>query len=120
MKRIAFVFAAVIALTVPTFAAEQLTPHQLTSLVASDKTSAEHLRIADYYRAQADKLLAESNDHARMAAGFRANLATKNTKRASGTVNHCDYLAQMLKAKSEQARAFAAEHTLMAKAAESN
>jgi hypothetical protein len=35
-------------------------------------------------------------------------------------VNHCDYLAQMLKAKSEQARAFTAEHTLMAKAAESN
>jgi hypothetical protein len=118
VKRIAFVFAAALALTLPTFAAEQFTHQQLASLVASAKTSAEHLRMANYYRAQADRLLAESNDHARMGAAFRSNPATNNAKRANGTVNHCEYLAQTLKAKSEGVRALAEEHERMAKGAE--
>jgi len=117
MKRIAIVLVAVLALTAPTFAAEQLTPAQLASLVASARTTTEHSRIADYYRAQADKLAAESNDHTKMAATFRANPATNNEKRVQATVNHCEYLAQTLKASSEKARALAAEHGQMAKAA---
>ena len=114
MKQIAYVLVAVFAFTVPAFAAEQLTPVQLASLVASAHTATEHTRIADYYRAQADKLLAESNDHARMAEAFRANPAANNEKRAQATVNHCEYLAQSLKARSEKARALANEHERMA------
>jgi hypothetical protein len=117
MKRIAFVLAAIVALAVPTFA-EQLTPQQLAALLAGAKTTSEHVRIASYYRAQADKLLAESNDHARMAAAFRANSATNNEKRAQGTVNHCEYFAQTLKAKSEKLRAVAEQHDRLAQAAE--
>ena len=118
MKRIAFVLVSVLAFSIPTFAAEQLTPAQLASLVASARTTTDHTRIADYYRAQADKLLAESNDHARMAANFRGNPATNNEKRAQATVNHCEYLSQTLRAKSERVRALADEHEKMAKAAE--
>jgi len=66
---------------------------------------------------QADKLLAESNDHAKMAAMFRANPVTNNQKRALTTVNHCEYLAQTLKEKSQKIRALADEHQRMAKAA---
>jgi len=73
MKRIILVLVTVFALSLPSFAAEQLSPQQLAALVASAKTMVEHERIANYYRAQADKLLSESNDHARMAAAFRAN-----------------------------------------------
>jgi hypothetical protein len=119
MKRIAFILVTVLALiSVPAFAAEQLTPQQLASLVASAKTSVEHTRIATYYRTQADKLLVESNDHARMAATFRANPVANNEKRASATVNHCEYLARSLKEKSQKLRALAEEHEGMAQAAQ--
>lgn len=116
MKRIAFVLIAVLAFTTSNFA-EQLTPAQLASLVASARTSADHARIANFYRAEADKLFAESQDHARMAAAFRGNVATNNNKRAQGTINHCDYLAKSLKARSQKARALADEHDRMTKAA---
>ena len=117
MKRIVFVLVTVFALSVPSFAAEQLSPQQLASLVASARTTVEHERIANYYRNQADKLLAESNDHAKMAAAFRANPVTNNEKRAGATVNHCEYLAQSLKERSQKIRALAEEHQSMAKAA---
>lgn len=117
MKRIVFVFLAVLALTVPGFSAEQLTPAQLASLVASARTTADHVRIAEYYGAQADRLDAQSDDHAKMAATFRANPTTNNEKRVRETVNHCEYLAQTLKARSEKARALADEHEQMSKAA---
>ena len=50
MKRIVFVLVTVVALFLPSFAAEQLSPQQLASLVASAKTTVEHERIANYYR----------------------------------------------------------------------
>ena len=118
MKCIAFILAASFVLTVPTFAAEQLTPQQLTSLVAGAKTTAEHQRIANYYRTQADKLLAESNNHARMATIFRANPATNNDKQIYATVNHCEYLAKTLKATSNKVRAIADDHEQMARVAD--
>lgn len=117
MKSFVFVLVTVFALSVPSFAAEQLSPQQLASLVASARTSVEHERIANYYRNQADKLLAESNDHAKMAAAFRANPVTNNEKRAAATVNHCEYLAQSLKERSQKTRALAEGHQSMAKAA---
>ncbi|HEY2468548.1 MAG TPA: hypothetical protein VGI45_12025 [Terracidiphilus sp.] len=117
MKRIAFVLAAIFVITVPTFASAEFTSRQLASLVAGAKTAAEHQRIANYYRAQADKQLAESNDHARMAAAFRANPATNNDKRVQSTVNHCEYLAKTLRAKSDTARALADDHERMARVA---
>ena len=118
MKRIAFILVASLVLTVPTFAAEQLTSQQLASLVASAKTSAEHQRIANFYRAQADKLLAESDEHARMATAFRANSATNNDKQVFSTANHCAYLAKALKAKADKVRVIAANHEQMAHAGE--
>jgi len=118
MKRIAFFLVASFVLTVPTFAAEQLTPHQLASLAASAKTNAEHQRIANFYRAQADKLLAESDEHVRMATAFRANSATNNDKQVFSTGNHCAYLTKTLKAKADKVRAIAADHERMARAAE--
>ena len=117
MKSFVFVVVTVFALSVPSFAAEQLSPQQLASLVASARTTVEHERIANYYRNQADKLLAESNDHAKMAAAFRANPVTNNEKRAAATVNHCEYLAQSLKERSQKTRALAEGHQSMAKAA---
>jgi|GEM_PF-1908860 hypothetical protein len=123
MKRTIVVFAFVIALSASTFAAtsrpaQQLSGKQVSALIASAKTSAEHQKIADYYRAKAQSYLAESNEHERMAAQFAANPITNNAKTVHGTVNHCQYLAQSLKAKSVRAQELAFEHEKMAKQAE--
>jgi hypothetical protein len=50
MKRIILVLVTIFALSLPSFAAEQLSPQQLAALVASAKMMVEHERIANYYR----------------------------------------------------------------------
>ena len=120
MKRIAFIFALVLALAVPSFATsnpERLSQKQLDSLIAGASTPAEHQRIADYYRAESARLLAEASAPAQMAAAFRANPVTNNEKTARGTVNHCEYVANTLRTKSAKARALAENHERMAHAA---
>ncbi len=123
MKHIAFVLTFALALTLPAFATstsqpEHLSKKQLAALIATATTPAQHQRIADYYRPESDKLMAESNYHAAMAAAFRANPMTNNLKAAFRTVDHCEYLAKSLKAKAEKAEALALEHERMAEAAE--
>ena len=116
MKHIALLFALILALAMPTFATslpERLSKKQLDSLIASAKTPTEHQRIADYYRAESDRLLAEANDHAQMAASFRASA----DKRVNSNVDHCVYVAKTLKAKSAKALALAEDHERMAQAA---
>ena len=118
MKRFA-ILALFFAATLPMFATsvpQQLSSKELAALVGSAKTAAEHQRIAAYYRGESERLLAESNDHARMALSFRVNPATNNDKHARGTVNHCDFLAQSLKAKAEKAVELAELHERMAAA----
>ncbi|HWT66463.1 MAG TPA: hypothetical protein VN151_10155 [Terracidiphilus sp.] len=123
MKRTFVTLIAVLVLTASAFAtpatqaSTQLTKEQLKTLVANAKTPAEHERIAAYYRALSEKLLAESNAHAQMAAELASNSATNNAKVHHGTVDHCKYLAETLKAKAAKAAAQAAEHEQMAKTA---
>jgi len=121
MKRNIAIVSVVLAMAVTGFAAsvpqsaEQLSKKQLSALILSAKTPAEHERIAKYYRSQADLLLAESNEHAKMAAEFAANPATNNSKNTHATVHHCEYLAQSLKAKSVSSAQLAEQHEQMAK-----
>lgn len=121
MKRNIAILSVVLAIAVTGFAAsvpqsaERLSKKQLSALVAGAKTPAEHKRIATYYRSQAELLLAESNEHAKMATELAANPATNNSKNAHGTVHHCEYIAQSLKAKSVKSSQLAEQHEQMAK-----
>lgn len=120
MKRIVVVLTFVLAIAVSGFAAtvsqsvQSLSKKQVNALIAAAKTPADHQRIAAYYHAQAEQYLAESNAHAKMAVELASNPATNNSKRAAGTVQHCQYLAQSLKTKSLQAEKLAGEHEQMA------
>ncbi len=117
-------FATVLAFT--SFAAmaqaqpnsADLSKQQLVSLIASAKTPAEHIRIAQYYGAKAQDYLAQSNEHVQMAEQFKKNSVTSSSKFSTGTVNHCEYLAQNFKLKAEQMQKLEAEHEQMAKDAE--
>jgi len=123
MKRILVVLTLVLVSTFSiagraATAPEQISKKQLSTLIATAKTPAEHERIAQYYRAQSANLLAQSQQHAQMAEQFRGNSATNNAKVAQQTVNHCEYLAQSLKAKAARAQQLAEQHEEMARAAQ--
>jgi hypothetical protein len=104
MKRIVLALTFVFVFALPTFATsssqlEQLSKKQLAALVGTARTPKVLLRIANYYRTEANELLTESNHHLAMAAAFRANPVTSNPKSQFGTVNHCEYFVQSRKIK---------------------
>jgi hypothetical protein len=94
--------------------AEKLNKQQLQSLIASAKTPAEHERIAQYYEAKAQNDLAQANEHAQMASQFKQNAVTSSPKWSTGTVNHCEYLAQSFTEDAAKMQALAQEHEQMA------
>jgi hypothetical protein len=116
-------FAAVLAFT--SFAvtaqaqpnSDNLSKQQLVSLIASAKTPAEHLRIAEYYGAKAQDDLAQSKEHAQMAEQFKSNPLTNSSKFSTGTVNHCEFMAQNFKQKAEQMQQLEQQHEQMAREA---
>jgi hypothetical protein len=109
-------------LVLPTWAAplyqapEHLTRKQLTALVASAKTPAEHERIAAYYRGESERLTDEADYYADLAGRFFSNPAIYNVRSAPG--NRCISMERNLRAKSVKARALAEEHKRLARAAE--
>jgi hypothetical protein len=116
-------FAAVLAFT--SFAAlaqaqpnsDNLSKQQLLSLIASAKTPAEHIRIAQYYGAKAQDYLAQSKEHAQMAEQFKKNALTSSSKFSAGTINHCEFLAQDFKQKAENMQKLEQDHEQMAREA---
>lgn len=124
MKRSLVILSFLLALTFMAFSqtrstpkSEKLSKQQLFSLIATAKTPADHTRIADYYQAQAANYLAQSKEHEQMAAAYKKNPIFNSSKFATGTVNHCDYLAQSLKKDSDEAQDLAKIHEEMAKEA---
>ena len=93
---------------------EKLSKQQLSSLIDNAKTPAEHSRIAQYYEAEAQESLAQSNQHEQMATEYKQNPATSSSKFSTGTVNHCEYQAQRLKAKAEKLEELAQVHEQLA------
>jgi hypothetical protein len=94
---------------------EKLTRQQLQSLVTTAKTSAEHQRIANYYEAKAQRLVVESQEHAMMAEQYKKNIITASGKFSTGTVNHCEYIAESLKQDAAKAQELANLHQEMAR-----
>lgn len=123
MNRMIAVFSLVLATTLTVSAAtapqtqQDLSKSQLSALTAAAKTPAEHERIAEYYRAQAARYLAQSQYHAQMAVEFRQNPLTNSAKFERQTVSHCAYLAESLKQQSTKAEELAQQHEQMAAAA---
>lgn len=94
--------------------AEKLSKQQLQTLIASAKTPAEHERIARYYEAKTQSDLAQAAEHAQMAAQFKQNVLTSSSKWSTGTVNHCEYLAQSFTRDAAKMQGLAREHEQMA------
>jgi hypothetical protein len=94
-----------------------LTAKDVKALIATAKTPEQHLRIANYFRHEAEKYEAEAKDHAEMEEAYRQNPLPKNIGGGSGPISHCEILAKSSQEMANTARELAAEHEQMAKEA---
>lgn len=126
MKRLISIAALLFALavvipvqgqSVATSKTDTLSKQQLLTLIATAKTPAEHQRLADYYKGQAQYYLAQSTLHQEMAAAYKKNPAS-SAKFATGSAHHCDFFAQSFKQTATQMQNLANMHEQMAKDAE--
>lgn len=126
MRRSISVLSLLVALTIafavygqsaPHSKTDKLTKHQLLSLIATAKTPTDHLRLAQYYEAQAKYYLAQSSLHQEMAAAYRKNPPISG-KYSINSANHCDFFAQSFKEDATKMQELANMHEQMAKDAE--
>ncbi len=93
---------------------DKLSKHELLSLIATAKTPAEHLRLAQYYEGQAKFYLAQSTLHQEMAAAYKKNPPI-SAKYSTTSVNHCDFFSQSFKEDATKMQELADMHEQMAK-----
>ena len=99
----------------------KMSTKQVKELVAKAKTPGDHLKLAAWYKGEADKLEAQANDHEGLADIYKnhpAVLGSKSSVPISGSAMHCTNMAKSLRDAAKEDRELAAEHELMAKGAE--
>lgn len=84
----------------------------ITVLIETADTPADHLKIAEYYEEQAVMMEKKATLHESMAKAYQGG-------KMAGMATHCDKLAADSKASAEQFREMAAEHRKMAQQPES-
>ena len=120
MKTVVAILVNGLILSVAGFAAEPVKPlgnKEAMQLTMSASTPADHLRLAKYFELKAEKLEAESKEHADMARNFRAQPTASDTKRpgAADTASHCASLSQNLAKAAKDSRALASDQEALAK-----
>jgi hypothetical protein len=95
---------------------------ELKVLLTTAKEPAEHRKIAEYYRQQAQRLSASSKQHAQMAEIYAKDPVYKSRESKTGDTamgaNHCRKWAKLEAEEAKEAESLAALHENMAKAAE--
>jgi hypothetical protein len=92
---------------------------ELNTLIATARTPAEHERIAQDYRVQAQNYRAEASAHAAMVAMYRTSPSV-NAKNQAATINHCEYFAAKLNGLATRSQQLAQTHEQMANEAGNN
>jgi hypothetical protein len=98
--------------------AEHLNKHQLSTLIATANTPAEHQRIATYYEASAQDYRAQAQEHEAMIAAYKSNSSLSNEKNRASTIGHCEYFVKALKELAVKSDELAKFHKEMAQQAE--
>lgn len=98
-------------------AGKTLSKKQLSELVATAKTAADHRKLAEHYRAAAAKHEAEAKEHVELAAKYKANPTISESKRpgAPDTASHCLTFAEHCRKQAAIMSEMAAMHEEMAK-----
>jgi len=93
----------------------QLSKKEVKALIVSAKTPEDHMRLASYFRGEAQQMQAKAKYHEEMAELYKNN--------RSGKVDmskHCQYFADEAKKAAEAANSMADEHEKMAAEARQN
>ena len=95
-----------------------LSKKELKALIASAKTKEDHQKLADYYKAETERLQSEAADHDEMAEAYKSSPYPNPVKQpvAAGEA-HCHEMARRFREAAEKAKELAAMHEDMAKAA---
>ncbi len=92
---------------------EKLTKKELTALIASATTAAEHKRIAAIYRLEAQRLEAKRREHEEELAEYYKNQLRYPSKYPT-MGDHCRSLSEYYKMASQQATTLAEMHEKLA------
>jgi len=92
----------------------ELSRSEVKKLAATARSREDHLRLARYYKAAADRLDAQRVGYEEAAAAYRHGPIVKNLV-APNEVAHYDHLAKGLRDEANSDRALATEHERMAK-----
>jgi hypothetical protein len=100
-----------------------LSKKELKVLLRTAKEPAEHRKIAEYYRQEAQRLTTSSKEHAEMAETYAKNPSFASPESKQGVsfgqgASHCRRWAQLDAEQAKEAEALAALHEDMAKQAE--
>jgi len=103
---------------------KHLSKKEVVALITSAKSPEDHMQLAGYYKAEADRLEAEAKDHEELAAAYRksttSQAAAEKLPMAPNTAAHCEYFAKSVRDAANAARELAAAHEQMAKDAATN
>ena len=92
-----------------------LSHKEVTQLIANAKEPQDHLRLAQYYKSEADTLEAQATYHEAMRESYRKAGGVKNFAGPTQTVAHCEVFIKSLREAANSDRELAAEHEQMAK-----
>lgn len=88
------------------YAAEE---EEIMILIETAKTPEDHIKIAEFYEMQAQKMQEKATKHSAMASAYK-----NRSKPWPGMVRHCTNLAAESKAQADEYNKMAAEHRTMA------
>lgn len=103
---------------------KHLSKKEVVALITTAKSPEDHMQLARYYKAEADRLEVEAKDHEELAAAYRKSTASQaaaiKSPMAPNTAAHCEYFAKSVREAAKAAREMAASHEQMAKDAAAN
>lgn len=103
---------------------KHLSKKEVVALISTAKSPEDHLQLARYYKAEADRLEVEAKDHEELAAAYRksttSQAAAMKSPMAPNTAAHCEYFAKSVREAANAAREMSAAHEQMAKDAAAN
>ena len=88
------------------YAAEE---EEIMTLIETAQTPEDHIKIAEFYEAQAVKMQEKAKKHSEMASAYKSR-----SKPWPGMVEHCTELANESKEQADEYNKMAAEHRKMA------
>ena len=98
-----------------TIAQPQLSKKEAKALSATAKTREDHLKLAEYYKAEAERLEADAKDHDEMAEMYRKNPTPMAVKHPDAIgEGHCREMARRSRESANKARELATMHAQMA------